>query len=125
VLVEAQMNGDMLTVGRIVAAVDAGDQVNPDIARQQVEAGLIYGLASAMGASVPYKGGLPTRAMLGRMNLPRLGDVGEVTVDLIRSTAPAAGVTDLAAPLVAPAIANALFTWTGQRLRRLPLMGSA
>jgi isoquinoline 1-oxidoreductase beta subunit len=125
VLVEAQMNGDTLNVGRIVAAVDAGDQVNPDIARQQVEAGLIYGLACAMGASVPYKGGLPTRAMLGRMNLPRIGDVGEVTVDLIRSTAPGAGVTDLAAPLVAPAVANALFTWTGQRLRRLPLLGSA
>jgi isoquinoline 1-oxidoreductase beta subunit len=63
--------------------------------------------------------------MLGRMNLPRIGDVGEVTVDLIRSTAPGAGVTDLAAPLVAPAVANALFTWTGQRLRRLPLLGSA
>jgi isoquinoline 1-oxidoreductase beta subunit len=125
VLVEAQMNGDTLNVARIVAAVDAGDQVNPDIARQQVEAGLIYGLACATGASVPYKGGLPTRAMLGRMNLPRLADIGEVTVELIRSTAPAAGVTDLAAPLVAPAVANALFTWTGQRLRRLPLVESA
>ena len=60
----------------------------------------------------------------GRMNLPRLADVGEVTVELIRSTAPPAGVEDAAAPLVAPAIANALFTWTGQRLRSLPLVGS-
>lgn len=124
-MVEAAMDGDRLGVSRMVAAVDVGDQVNPDIARQQVEAGLIYGLAYAMGAAVPYKGGLPTRAMLGRMNLPRLADIGEVTVELIRSTAPAAGVTDLAAPLVAPAIANALFTWTGQRLRRLPLLGSS
>jgi isoquinoline 1-oxidoreductase beta subunit len=125
VLVEAAMNGDRLSVSRIVAAVDVGDQVNPDIARQQIEGGLIYGLAYAMGASVPYENGLPTRAILGRMNLPRLADIGEITVELMRSTADPAGVSDLAAPLVAPAIANALYTWTGQRLRSLPLVGSA
>lgn len=125
VMVEASMNGDQISVGRIVAAVDAGDQVNPDIARQQIEGGLLYGLGFAMGASAPYERGLPTRAILGRMNLPRLADIGEVTVELIRSTADAAGVTDLAAPMVAPAVANALYTWTGQRLRSLPLVGSA
>jgi isoquinoline 1-oxidoreductase beta subunit len=125
VMVEAAMNGDALSVNRIVAAVDAGDQVNPDIARQQIESGLIHGLAYAMGASVPYEKGMPTRAILGRMNLPRLADIGEVTVELMRSSADPAGITDLAAPLVAPAIANALYTWTGQRLRSLPLVGSA
>ncbi|WP_416464739.1 molybdopterin cofactor-binding domain-containing protein [Sphingomonas sp. VDB2] len=125
IMVEAAMNGDKLSVSRIVAAVDAGDQVNPDIARQQIESGLVYGLAYAMGASIPYERGLPTRAILGRMNLPRLADIGEVTVELMRSTADPAGVSDLAAPLVAPAIANALYTWTGQRLRSLPLVGTA
>ncbi|WHO38514.1 molybdopterin-dependent oxidoreductase [Sphingobium sp. AP49] len=124
-MVEAAIEGNKLTVSRMVAAVDCGDQVNPDIARQQIEGGLIYGLALAMGASVPYQQGMPTRAMLGRMNLPRLGDIGEVTVELIRSTADPAGVSDLAAPLAAPAIANALFTVTGQRFRSLPLMGNA
>lgn len=125
VMVEAAMSGDTLSVNRIVAAVDAGDQVNPDIARQQIESGLIHGLAYAMGAAVPYEKGMPTRAIMGRMNLPRLADIGEVTVELMRSTADPAGVTDLAAPLVAPAIANALYTWTGQRLRSLPLVGTA
>ncbi len=124
VMVEAAMSGDGLTVNRMIAAADVGDAINPDIARQQIESGLIYGLAYAMGASVPYERGLPTRAILGRMNLPRLADVGEITVELIRSTAPATGIEDLVAPVVAPAIANALFTWTGQRLRRLPLVGN-
>src|SRR3546814_3299521 len=63
----------------------------------QVESGLIHGLAFAMGASVPYAKGMPTRVILGRMGLPRLDDVGEVTVELIRSTAPPAGLTDLGA----------------------------
>jgi isoquinoline 1-oxidoreductase beta subunit len=122
IMVEAGISEGRLQVGRIIAAVDGGDQVNPDIARQQIESGLIYGLATAMGASVPYAKGMPTRAMLGRMNLPRLGDVGEVTVELIRSTAEPAGLTDIGAPLVAPAIANALFTATGRRFRTLPLL---
>lgn len=124
-LVEAAMQGNRIQIRRMVAAVDAGDQVNPDVARQQIEGGLLHGLAYAMGASVGYARGLPTRAILGRMNLPRLGDVGDIAVELIRSTAPPVGVTDLAAPLAAPAIANALYTWTGQRLRALPLTGAS
>ncbi|SCW68893.1 isoquinoline 1-oxidoreductase, beta subunit [Sphingobium faniae] len=122
VLVEAGITGGKLSVGRIVAAVDCGDQINPGIARQQVESGLIYGLAYAMGAAVPYDKAMPARAILGRMNLPRLADIGEVTVELIRSTADSASATEIAAPLVAPAIANALFTVTGQRFRSLPLL---
>ncbi|MEJ7927406.1 molybdopterin cofactor-binding domain-containing protein [Sphingobium sp. AN641] len=122
VLVEAGIDNGKLAVTRIVAAVDCGDQINPDIARQQIESGLIQGLALAMGASVPYRGGLPTRAVLGRMGLPRLDSIGEVTVELIRSTAAAGDVDEIAVPPVAPAIANALFTVTGQRFRSLPLL---
>jgi len=125
VLVEAGLNNGKLTVPRIVAAVDCGDQVNPDIARQQIEGGLIFGLASAMGASGSYAKGLPTRAILGRMGLPRLADVGDVTVELIRSNADAGGVGEIGVPPVAPAIANALFTVTGARFRTLPLVAPA
>ncbi|AUW57266.1 aldehyde oxidase [Sphingobium sp. SCG-1] len=121
VMVEAGLSGGKLSVSRIVAAVDCGEQVNPDIARQQIEGGLIFGLASAMGAAGSYAGGLPTRAILGRMGLPRLADVGEITVELISNTASAGGVGEVAVPPVAPAIANALFTVTGQRFRSLPL----
>ncbi|WP_370308166.1 molybdopterin cofactor-binding domain-containing protein [Sphingobium abikonense] len=124
IMVEASMAGDRIAVGRIIAAVDAGDPVHSDIMRQQIESGLVFGLAFATGASVPYARGLPTRAILGRMNLPRLADIGEISVELIRSTAAPTGVSDLVTPLVAPAIANALYTWTGQRIRSLPLVGT-
>jgi isoquinoline 1-oxidoreductase beta subunit len=125
VLVEAGLENGRLSVARMVAAVDCGDQVNPDIARQQIEGSLIFGLASAMGVSVGYKGGMPTRAIMGRMGLPRLADIGEVTVELIRNTAQAGGVGEVAVCPVAPAIAGALFTVTGQRFRSLPLVAPA
>ena len=122
VMVEAAIDGNKLSVGRVIAAVDGGEQVNPDIARQQVESGLLFGLATAMGASVSYAKGMPTRSILSRMGLPRLQDIGEITVEMIRSTAPPAGLTDIGAPPVAPAIANALFTVTGERFRQLPIL---
>ncbi len=124
VLVEARLDNGKLRIGRIVAAVDCGDQVNPGIARQQIEGGLLFGIASAMGASVRYEGGLPARAILGRLGLPRLADIGEISVELIQSNAPAGGIGEVAVPPVAPAIANALYTVTGQRFRSLPLLGN-
>ena len=123
VLVEASLSGGRITVPRIVAAVDCGAQVNPEIVRQQVEGGLIFGLASATGASVGYEGGLPVSARFGEMGLPRLADIGEVTVQIIPSVAAPGGISEIGVPAMAPALANALHTLTGGRYRTLPLMG--
>lgn len=124
ILAEASLDAGRLRVSRIVAAVDCGDQVHPDIARQQIEGGLIFGLAAAMGAAGEYHHGMPRRAILGRLGLPRLADIGEVSVELVESTAEAGGIDRIGVPAIAPAIANALFTMTGRRHRTLPLSGT-
>lgn len=123
VVVEANLKGNKLSVGRMVAAVDCGTLVNPDIARQQIEGGLIFGLASAMGATTPYRRGMPRKMRLGDLKLPLLADVGDITVEFIRSREEAGGVGEIGVPAVAPAMANALFTITGERFRTLPLLG--
>lgn len=123
VVVEASLKQNRLSVGRIVAAVDCGMQVNPDIARQQIEGGLIFGLAAAMGGTTSYERGLPAKMRLGELNLPRLADIGDITVEIIRSRADAGGVGEIGVPAVGPAIANALFTATGERFRTLPILG--
>ncbi|MBP6030875.1 MAG: xanthine dehydrogenase family protein molybdopterin-binding subunit [Sphingobium sp.] len=122
VLVDAEMTSGKLHVRRMVAAADLGAQPNPDIARQQIEGGLIFGLASAMGGAAHYKGGMPTRANLGRMGLPRLADIGEVTIELMPGEGAPAGIGQIGVPAVAPALAGALFTITGRRHRALPLL---
>lgn len=109
-------------VTRLSAAVDIGRIVNLDIARQQIEGGLVFGLAMAMGASTRYAGGLPQSQQLAALNLPRLADCPEIEVEFIASDAPSADPGELGAAVAAPAIANALYSATGLRLRRLPLL---
>ncbi|WP_374408769.1 molybdopterin cofactor-binding domain-containing protein [Pelagerythrobacter sp.] len=109
-------------VARLTAAVDVGRIVNLDVARQQIEGGLVFGMAQALGAAVEYRQGLPVQGRLAALNLPVLTDAPEIAVDFIASDAPPFDPGELGVAVAAPAIANALHSATGLRLRRLPLL---
>ena len=122
VLAEAHLGEDERpVVDRLVAAVDCGRTINPDIVRQQIEGGLIFGLAQAIGASTGFTRNLADAKRLADLNLPVLDGSPDITVELIPSDAAPGGVSELAVPPVAPAIGNALRAATGVRIRRLPL----
>lgn len=125
VLMQAGLDGGEIRADSIFAVADVGGQPHPDIARQQIEGGIVFGLAAAMGAAARYESGLPTRAILGRLGLPRLAHIGEIRVELIESEDDPAGVGQIGVPAVAPALAGALFTVTGRRHRTLPLIAPA
>jgi isoquinoline 1-oxidoreductase beta subunit len=110
-----------LQVEQLVAVVDAGRLVNPAIARQQVEGGLIFGLAAAVGATTDYEGGVATARKLGQLGLPRLSQSPEIVVEFLDSDRDPGGLGEIGVPVVAPAIANALYAATGRRVRRIPL----
>jgi len=122
VLIKAGLAGGRIVVQRMVAAVDCGAAINPDIVRQQIEGGLIFGLAAALGGAGRYKAGMPTALQLGEMGLPHIGDVGEIAVEIIASTHAPGGIGEIGVPAVAPALAGALHTVTGRRWRTLPFL---
>ena len=122
VLAEAHLDESRRpVVDRLVAAVDCGRMVNPDVVQQQIEGGLIFGAAHALGAATGFTAGLADARRLRDLNLPTLGAAPDVLVQLIASDADPGGVGELAVPPVAPAIANALMSATGSRIRALPL----
>jgi isoquinoline 1-oxidoreductase beta subunit len=109
-------------VTRLSAAVDIGRIINIDIARQQIEGGLVFGIATALGNAVRYRGGVPAATEYTQLGLPTLADCPEIAVAFMASEAPPADPGELGAVVAPPAIANALFSATGLRLRRLPLL---
>jgi isoquinoline 1-oxidoreductase beta subunit len=122
-LVEVEVTGDQrLRVTRAVAAVDCGRIVNPELIKQQIEGGIVHGIAAAIGRPVAFEGGLPVARTIGAYGLPILRDAPEVSVELIDSDEPPGGVTELGVPPAAPAVANAYFSLTGQRIRSLPIV---
>lgn len=122
VIVTARTGETGVRVERIHAMADCGRLINPDVARQQIEGGIVFGLAQALGASTDFENGLPTARRLRDLDLPKSSDVPEITVEFIRSDEAPGGVSELGVPPVAPAIANALFSAAGIRLRELPLL---
>jgi len=115
-------SGGGVRVTRLSVAVDIGRIVNLDIARQQIEGGLVFGLGMALGRAPRWRSGLPASVDYADLDLPTLADCPEIRVDFIASEAPPADPGEIGAVVAPPAIANALFSATGLRLRRLPLL---
>ena len=114
--------GGGVRVAKLSVAVDIGRVINRDIARQQIEGGLIFGLGLALGAAPRWRAGLPTSFRYEDLGLPTLADCPEIEIAFIASANPPADPGELGAVVAPPAIANALFSATGLRLRRLPLL---
>ena len=122
VVATARQDEGAVRVDRLSVFCDIGRIVNMDIARQQVEGGLVFGLAQAIGGSTAYAGGLPVSGRLSQLGLPLLADCPKVDVAFAESSEEPFDPGELAVVAVAPAIANALFSATGLRFRRLPLL---
>ena len=109
-------------VTRLSAAVDIGRIINHDIALQQIEGGLVFGIGIALGNPVKLRSGIPESTGYEALGLPTIGDCPEMRIEFLASEAPPADPGELGAVVAPPAIANALFSATGLRLRRLPLL---
>ena len=114
--------GGKVRVTRLVAVVDCGRVINPDIVKQQIAGGLMFGMAAATGAPVNVAKGIARPTRLGALGLPRLADAPRIEIELLNSANAPGGVGELAVPPVAPAIANALYAQSGKRYRTLPLI---
>jgi isoquinoline 1-oxidoreductase beta subunit len=122
VVATARRDENGVRVDKIDAVADIGRIVNLDIARQQIEGGLVYGIGLALGQSTSYAEGLPTIGRLAELALPLLADCPEIRVEFIDSDGPSADPGELGVAVAAPVLSNALFSATGLRFRKLPLL---
>lgn len=112
-------------VHRVVAAVDCGMVVNPEIIRRQIEGSIAMGLSAALHEQVTFQDGRPQQANFNTYPLLRMAEMPAVEVHILPSTQDPGGIGEPATPPLAPAVVNAIFAATGKRLRSLPISTQA
>ncbi len=118
---EVSVEAGQLRVHRVWATVDCGQAVNPRGIEAQAEGGIIFGLTAALYGQIDIEGGRPTQGNFDTYRLLRMNEAPEIDVAILDSGAPLTGMGEPGVPPIAPAVCNAIFTLTGQRIRRLPI----
>jgi len=119
--VSVERNSGILRVPKIWVALDPGVAVHPDNVIAQTESSIVYGLGFALYERITIDGGAVQESNFYDYHVPRMNEIPEMFVDLITTDNHPTGVGQMATPLVAPAIANAVATITGVRLRQTPM----
>jgi isoquinoline 1-oxidoreductase subunit beta len=114
-----------LKVHRIVAATDCGYAVNPQQIEAQVEGSFAYGLSAALYSACTVKNGRIEQRNFDTYPVMRLADMPKVETIIMPSGGFWGGVGEPTIAVAAPAVLNAIFAATGQRIRELPLKEQA
>jgi isoquinoline 1-oxidoreductase subunit beta len=108
-------------VHRVVAAVDCGVTVNPEIILRQIEGSIVYGLSAALYGKITLKDGKVEQGNFHDYPVLRMNEMPKVEVHILPSTAAPGGIGEPGTPPIAPAVVNAIFAATGKRIRSLPI----
>jgi len=100
--------------------IDCGVAVQPDNVIAQTESSIVYGLGMTLSERISIKDGAVEQSNFYDYYLPRMSDVPEMHIELIRTDNHPTGAGQMATPLIAPSISSALVELTGVRLRHTP-----
>ena len=110
-----------LTVHRIVAATDCGHAVNPQQIEAQIEGSFVYGLGAMMFQACTVKDGAIEQKNFDTYPSLLMRHMPKVECIIVPSGGFWGGVGEPTIAVAAPAVLNAIFAATGQRVRSLPL----
>jgi isoquinoline 1-oxidoreductase beta subunit len=120
-VVEIEVYGTEVRIRRVDIAVDAGRVINPDRVRSQFEGAAVFGTSVALMGEVTAKGGKIQQSNFDGYPVARMNQAPFVThVHIVPSDAAPAGVGEPGVPPMAPAICNAIYAATENRIRELP-----
>jgi len=110
-----------LRVERIVCVFDCGFPINRDGLEGQVESAIAWGLSATLHGKIDFRHGRAVQGTYSDFRVIRMNEMPTLETHIVPSEAAPGGFGEHAVPLVAPAVANALFAATGRRVRRLPI----
>ncbi|MDG1813603.1 MAG: molybdopterin-dependent oxidoreductase [Porticoccaceae bacterium] len=120
-VVEVSIIDGQVKVDRVVAAVDAGFAVSPDGLTAQIESGIVYGLTAALYGEITIENGAVKEGSFDSYQMLRMPAMPKIETHIINSGNAMGGAGEPGTPPIAPALTNAIYNATGQRIRQLPV----
>ena len=107
-------------IDHVWAVIDCGWYVNPDTIKAQVEGAIVMALGAATTHEITFKDGMVEQKNFYAYKMPRITDIPVIEVFIMENNENAGGVGEPGLPPFAPALTNAIYDLTGQRIRKLP-----
>ena len=121
-VVELSMEANQPRVHRVVAAIDCGQVVNPNILEQQIQGGVIYALTNALRGQITIEKGRVVQSNFDDYAPIRMSEAPAVEAHFVPSSEPPTGAGEPPVPPLAPALSNAIYAATKRRIRALPIL---
>jgi isoquinoline 1-oxidoreductase beta subunit len=101
-------------------AADVGIVIQPANARAQLEGGAIFGLSNALMERITIRNGVAQQTNFHDYPVMRMASAPSIQVQLLRNEHPPTGIGETGTVVAPAALANALASLTGRRLRHMP-----
>jgi isoquinoline 1-oxidoreductase beta subunit len=120
-IVKVSRNADgKIKIDKVIAVMDCGWHVNPDIVKGQVEGSIIMALGAAIKHETHFTDGKAVERNFDSYKMPRINEIPEIEVYIMDNEEKPGGVGEPGLPPFSPALTNAIFDLTGKRIRKLP-----
>lgn len=120
-IAEISIENNQIRVHKVTAVADPGLVINPDGVEAQTQGAITMGLSSTLLEEVVIKDGVLQAGNFNQYPLLRNADAPDIEVVVLSSRDTPSGVGEPPIGPIPAAVANAVFSATGQRLRQLPL----
>jgi isoquinoline 1-oxidoreductase beta subunit len=120
-VVEVTMTQAGIRIDKVFIAADVGIALDPRNIEAQLQSGAIFGLSAAMFGEITFANGAVEQKNFHQYEIMRMKQTPTIQVRILESGTEIRGVGEPGTPPAAPALANAIFNATGQRVRALPL----
>src|SRR5262245_60589776 len=120
--VELSVNGNLVRIHRITCVIDCGFALDPEITRNSIEGGTVWGLGVAFKSNITFNEGRTGESNCHGYQIAQIDETPPIELHILNSNLKTLGGTGEVGPVtLVPAVTNAIFAATGKRYRSLPL----
>lgn len=119
-VIEVENTEDGIKIHHAWAATDVGIALDPGNIEAQIQGGLNFGLSAAIRGAITFEEGEAQENNFDSYDAIRMNEAPSIEVSILENGPKIKGIGEPGTPPAAPALGNAIFAATGQRLRVLP-----